>query len=164
MGQEQGERPSSHEYYMGIAEAVRRRAECVGYKIGAIIVSPENRVISTGYNGTPEGMDNCPDGCIRCKKRGEGGTFKSGEAYDLCICVHAEQNAVLSAARLGIAVKGATMYTTMTPCFGCAKELLQAGIRKVYYRDEWSHPRINDDADLRDQYKRLLGELHCQKV
>ena len=112
-------------------------------------------------------MDNCPDGCIRCKKRAtaaDGEGFKSGEAYDLCICVHAEQNAILSAAKLGISVNNATLYTTMTPCFGCAKELLQAGIRKVYYHDEWTHPRINDDADLRDQYKRLLGELHCQKV
>ena len=89
----------------------------------------DNRIISTGYNGTPENMVNCLDGgCYRCANRDK--SYKSGEAYDLCICVHAEQNAILAAARFGISTAGSTMYTTMRPCFGCAKEMLQAQVRE----------------------------------
>jgi Cytidine and deoxycytidylate deaminase zinc-binding region len=61
-------------------------------------------------------------GCYRCANRDK--SYKSGEAYDLCICVHTEQNAILAAARFGISTAGRTMYTTMRPCFGCAKEML----------------------------------------
>ena len=74
--------------------------------------------------------------------------FASGRAYDLCICVHAEQNAVLAAARFGIATEGAALYSTMRPCFGCTKELLQAGILSVYYLHEWEYP----DAEMQSSY------------
>jgi dCMP deaminase len=83
-------------------------------------------------------MKNCLDGgCLRCKNREK---FKSGTAYDLCICVHAEQNALLTAARVGIAVAGGVVYSTMQPCFGCTKEMLQAGIDRVFYVHEWVYP------------------------
>ncbi|PLX98527.1 MAG: CMP deaminase [Desulfuromonas sp.] len=134
---------------MGIAFAVREKANCTGNRVGAVIVK-ENRVISTGYNGVPEGMENCLDGgCLRCSN--PGGQFASGQGYDLCICVHAEQNALLSAARFGIAVEGATLYTTMQPCFGCAKELAQAHVKSVVYL----HPWVPSDADpVMDQHKK----------
>src|SRR6266487_1322255 len=99
-------------YFMGIAMAVRRRANCMGNRIGAVVVL-NGRIISTGYNGTPEDMPNCEEGgCHRCANRDK---YPSGTAYDLCICVHAEQNAILSAARFGIAIEGSTLYTTMRP-------------------------------------------------
>src|SRR4051812_41147514 len=111
------------DYFMGIALAVRRRANCLGRRVGAIVVL-EGRIISTGYNGTPEGMTNCLDGgCHRCSHRD---AYPSGTGYDLCICVHAEQNALLAAARFGIGVEGATVYSTTRPCFNCTKEMLQA--------------------------------------
>jgi len=133
--------PDSDTYYMGIAFAVREKANCTGNRVGAVIVK-ENRVISTGYNGVPEGMTNCLDGgCLRC--RNPQGQFRSGTGYDLCICVHAEQNALLSAARFGISVQDATLYTTMQPCFGCAKEMLQAKIQRVLY----VHPWMPSDPD-----------------
>ena len=77
------------EYYMNIAIAVRARANCIGNRVGALLV--QNRhIISTGYNGTPHGTTNCTDGgCHRCVHRDE---YESGKDYDLCICVHAEQN------------------------------------------------------------------------
>ena len=79
------------EYYMNIAFAVREKANCSGNRVGAVIVK-DNRVISTGYNGVPEGMPNCSDGgCLRC--RNTDGMFPSGSGYDLCICVHAEASA-----------------------------------------------------------------------
>ena len=102
-------RVSPEDYFMGIAMAVRRRANCHGNRVGAIVVL-DGRIISTGYNGTPANMPNCLDGgCHRCANREQ---YPSGTGYDLCICVHAEQNALLAAARFGIAVAGATMYTT----------------------------------------------------
>jgi dCMP deaminase len=132
-------RENRHKYFMNIALAVRLRANCRGNRVGAVIVL-NNRIISSGYNGTPENMPNCLDGgCYRCANRDK--TYKSGEAYDLCICVHAEQNAILAAARFGIAIEGSTMYTSLRPCFGCAKEMLQARIQTVYYLDEWSPQR-----------------------
>lgn len=141
-------------YYMQIAMAVRERADCIGQKVGAVIVF-KNRIISTGYNGTPAGMKNCSDGgCNRCAKRGQ--EYKPGTAYDLCICVHAEQNALLSAARFGISVEGATIYTTTQPCFGCLKEMLQAGIDTVYFRNLWTADR----SQLQEQqYKALQNKF-----
>jgi dCMP deaminase len=130
-------RPDSDSYFMGIAMAVRARADCLGNRVGAIIVR-DRRIVSTGYNGTPDNMTNCTDGgCHRCANRAD---YPSGTGYDLCICVHAEQNALLSAARFGIPVEGGVVYTTMRPCFGCTKELLQAKIRAVYFIHDWSHP------------------------
>jgi dCMP deaminase len=121
--------PSDDDYYMGVALAVRRKANCTGNRVAAVIVRGK-RVIATGYNGVPEGMTNCLDGgCLRCSNPNK--QFPSGTGYDLCICVHAEQNALLSAARFGISVEGAHLYSTMQPCFGCTKELVQAKIAKV---------------------------------
>ncbi|MFQ5915979.1 MAG: cytidine/deoxycytidylate deaminase family protein [Nitrospinota bacterium] len=145
-------RPAMPEYFMEIAMKVRKRADCLGNKVGAVLVR-EDRVISTGYNGTPENVKNCTaGGCERCARRNE---FGSGKGYDLCICVHAEQNALLSAARLGISVKDAVFYTTLKPCFNCLKEMAQAKISAVYYLHEWKAP----DADFQKQYDVLEGRI-----
>lgn len=151
-------------YYMGIAMAVRDKANCTGNRVGAVIVR-ENRVISTGYNGTPEGMKNCNDGgCLRCNSARH--RFESGTGYDLCICVHAEQNALLSAARFGVSVDQACMYTTMQPCFGCLKELVQANLKKVFYLHSWipSHPDPELDQKVRDEYAKLEARLHLKRL
>ena len=140
------------DYLMGIAVAVRARANCTGQRVGSVIVQ-DGRIISTGYNGTPRDMTNCEDGgCQRCSHRAE---FVSGTGYDLCICVHAEQNALLAAARFGISVDGATFYTTTRPCFGCTKEMLQAGIARVYFIHDWVYP----DERMRAEYERLQTKL-----
>ncbi len=151
--------PDNDTYYMGIAVAVRERANCTGNRVGAVIVK-NNRVISTGYNGVPEGMQNCLDGgCLRCTN--PGGKFRSGVGYDLCICVHAEQNALLSAARFGIAVEGATIYTTMQPCFGCAKELKQAKIQHVVYCHSWTPSDAEPEMDLKKkaEYEKITATM-----
>jgi dCMP deaminase len=136
------------EYYMGIALAVRERANCLKSKVGAVLVL-EDRVVSTGCNGTPQGMRNCEDGgCRRCSS---GEDYAPGEGYDVCICVHAEQNCLLAAARFGIAVAGSLLYTTMRPCFGCLKELLQAGVQGIYYLYEWHYP----GGEFATQYQAL---------
>lgn len=134
---------------MGIALAVRARANCTGRRVGAIIVR-EGRILSTGYNGTPSAMLNCDDGgCERCANPQ---AYASGEGYDLCICVHAEQNTLLAAARFGVAVDGCSLYTTLQPCFGCLKETLQANVREVCYLHTW-------ESRFGDQYAALVDRL-----
>ncbi|MDE3096357.1 MAG: dCMP deaminase family protein [Chloroflexota bacterium] len=134
---------------MRIALAVRSRANCTGRRVGAVIVR-DGRILSTGYNGTPSKMRNCEEGgCRRCA---HPEAYASGEGYDVCICVHAEQNALLAAARFGVAVAGCTMYTTLQPCFGCLKELLQADVREVCYLQPW-------ESRFADVYGALVERL-----
>jgi dCMP deaminase len=150
-------RPGFDDYYMGIALAVRRRANCRGSRVGALVVV-DGRIVSTGYNGTPEKMPNCLDGgCDRCARRGE---FAPGTAYDLCICVHAEQNVLLAAARFGISVAGGTLYTTLQPCFGCLKEMLQAKVRRCVYLHPWAHPDPRVAAEYEKIQSRIPDGLH----
>ena len=98
-------------------------------------------------------MTNCNQGgCYRCA---HPDMYEPGKGYDVCICVHAEQNALLAAARFGIAVEGALIYTTLRPCFGCSKELLQARVAGVRYLHEWSHP----DPDLQAEYEKVQARF-----
>lgn len=141
-------------YYMLVTLAVRERANCKGKKVGAIIVK-NNRIIGTGYNGTPEDMKNCEDGgCVRCEKY-----RNAGELYDKCICVHAEQNALVSAARFGHGIENSIMYTTLQPCFSCLKELLQAKVETIYYLYDLlpTTPKDEKEKDFLDQYHILLN-------
>lgn len=156
--------PDTDTYFMGIAIAVREKANCTGNRVGAVLVMG-NRVISTGYNGVPEGMKNCLDGgCLRCRNPEE--RFPSGVGYDLCICVHAEQNALLAAARFGISVQGATLYTTMQPCFGCAKELLQAHVKHIVYMHSWSPSDADPvmDGQKKREYKKIITRLDTRQL
>lgn len=149
-------RPGSEEYFMRIAMAVRARADCTGNRVGALIVK-DRRIVATGYNGTPENFPNCTEGgCHRCAHRKD---YPAGTGYDLCVCVHAEQNALLAAARFGIAVEGGSMYTTMRPCFGCTKEMLQARIAAVFYLHDWSHPELDRQAQYQQLQARFVGGI-----
>ena len=129
------QRPSWDEYFMNIAYETARRSNCLRRQIGAVLVR-DRRIISTGYNGTPLGVKNCFEGgCKRCSS-----DVASGQAYDTCICVHAEQNAIVLAARNGISTDGCMLYTTLRPCFGCVKESIQAGIVEVVYAEDYQYP------------------------
>ena len=144
---------------MLMAVAARQRAECLGRHVGAVLVR-DGRTIATGYNGTPRGFARCNEeerGCHRCA---DPNRYPSGSAYDVCICVHAEQNALLQAARLGPSTDGAHCYTTLRPCFGCLKELRQAGVTTVRFLNPWE-PR---EAAERDAYHALLEELGRHEV
>lgn len=120
------QRMSFDEYFMKIAYLVADRSTCLSRKVGAVVVR-DNHIISTGYNGAPKGVIHCLDtGCIR-KERG----IPSGERLDICKAVHAEQNAIIEAAYNGVSTKGASIYVTVTPCFTCAKMLINAGIKEI---------------------------------
>lgn len=164
-------------YYMAIAHAVRGDphdnsldrvgAKCLGTKVGAVLVRGGtdddplgDRIISTGYNGTPSGHEpNClAGGCRRCKLRHDDPDLQ-GLNLDTCICVHAEQNALLTAARFGTTVAGATLYTTYKPCFTCLKESIQAGVERIVYQQPY---QTLDDPDLQEQYEALVALLRAR--
>ncbi len=129
-------RPTWDEYFMELALVVAKRSTCLRQKVGAIIVK-DKRILATGYNGAPSGMAHCLDiGCLREKMK-----IPSGERQELCRGLHAEQNAIIQAAKFGISIEGATMYTTHCPCITCAKMIINAGINKVVYGKEYADKR-----------------------
>ncbi len=126
-------RPSWDEYFMNIAQVVSLRGNCIKRKVAAIIVK-DNRVISTGYNGTPRGITNCNEGgCPRCNELDE-----SGKDLDECICAHAEENAIAQASYHGASLKDATLYTTYSPCLRCTKLIINSGVAEVVYNQAYS--------------------------
>jgi dCMP deaminase len=118
---------------MELADTISGWASCYkpDRKIGAVIVR-NKRIVTTGYNGAPAGIKTCVERgeCLR-QKLG----IASGTRAELCYAVHAEQNAIIQAARLGSSIDGATLYCTHQPCVLCAKMIVNAGIRRVVYRE-----------------------------
>ncbi len=111
------------------------RSTCVRRHVGAVVVK-DRMVLSTGYNDTPRGLPNCGDGgCARCTSE-----VPSGQALDTCLCLHAEQNAIIQAAYHGVAIAGATIYTTHQPCLTCAKMIVNVGIRRIVFAGEYPDP------------------------
>lgn len=114
------------QYFMDIAKVVAKRSTCLHRQVGALIVKGK-QIISTGYNGAPSGLPHCKT-CARSI---------SGQNMELCRGTHAEQNAINFAARYGISIEGATLYTTHFPCSWCAKSIINSGIVKVVYGEDY---------------------------
>jgi dCMP deaminase len=120
------------------SEIAKLRSNCVTRHIGAVIVK-DNRQIATGYNGTPPGIKNCFEGgCSRCMARMRG-EIESGELLDRCMCTHAEANAIMQCALFGNAgsTRGASLYSTFTPCIECSKMAISVGIKKIIVLAEY---------------------------
>jgi dCMP deaminase len=125
-------RPGWDQYFMNIAKVAASRSNCLKRKVAAIIVR-EKRIISTGYNGTPRGTQNCNEGgCPRCNNLATSGTN-----LDECLCSHGEENAIVQAAYHGVPLTGATIYSTFAPCLMCAKMIINSGIREVVYNKDY---------------------------
>jgi len=125
-------RPNWDEYFMEIARVVSLRSNCMKRKVAAVVVL-DKRIISTGYNGTPRGTKNCNEGgCPRCNHFGP-----TGEKLEDCLCSHAEENAIVQAAYHGVSIKGATLYSTYSPCLMCTKMIINSGIREVVYNESY---------------------------
>ena len=126
--------------FMDMAEQVATWSSCFkpDRHVGAVIVK-DKRILTTGYNGASSGIKSCTEKgeCIRIKL-----CIPSGTRHELCYAVHAEQNAIIQAAKLGVSVDGATLYCTHQPCVICAKMIINAGIKRVIYKygypDEFS--------------------------
>jgi len=121
---------------------VAARATCLRLHVGAIIVSPDGHILSTGYNGAPKGMEHCQT-CLRMEKN-----ISHGQNYEICRSVHAEQNAIIQAAVNGVSVKGATLYCTHKPCYICAKMIVNAEIAKVFVSNRLD---IKDGEEILEQ-------------
>lgn len=176
-------RPSKEEYYLSIAEKLTERATCRGFHAGALIVK-DDQIISTGYNGAPRKTQDCYErgSCLRRILK-----IPSGTRYELCRSVHAEQNAIINAARAGVSILGGDMYlfgykahnggrelTGALPCYICKKMLINAGLNRIVcckkgggYRifkvkdwvKNWQKYDLNDDPDHFD----MLGITYEDK-
>ena len=126
------ERPSWDEYFMTLAKQVATRTTCIRRAVGCVLVR-DKRIIATGYNGAPTGLRHCAEtGCIRQKL-----DVPSGERHELCRALHAEQNALIQAARYGLPVDDSTIYITTQPCVVCAKMLINAGVKEIVYANPY---------------------------
>lgn len=115
-------RPDWEYYFMDIAGRVALRSTCPRRSVGAVIVK-QKRILATGYNGAPSGMDHCTDvGCLMV----DGHCVRT---------LHAEQNAILQAAQFGVSTQGAEIFTTSSPCLNCAKMIINAGITRVWFQE-----------------------------
>ena len=124
------ERPTWDEYFMQITDLVATRSTCLRRKVGAILVR-DRQILSTGYNGAPAGLAHCLEvGCLR-----EQENVPSGQRHEMCRAIHAEQNAIIQAARHGVSIEGAILYTTHQPCVICTKMLINVSVKKIYYRE-----------------------------
>jgi dCMP deaminase len=121
------QRPSWDEYFLELTEMVGMRGTCDRGRSGCIIVK-DKRILATGYVGSPIG-------CCHCDEVGhEMHTVRHDDGHESRHCIrtaHAEQNAVANAARFGVALEGSTIYVHMTPCYTCAKMIINAGIKRV---------------------------------
>jgi dCMP deaminase len=125
-------RISFDEYFMEITKLVAKRSTCIRRQVGAIAVK-DKTIVSTGYNGAPSGTSHCGEvGCIRDRLK-----IPSGERHELCKAVHAEQNVIIQAAKNGVSVKCATMYTWYYPCSICTKMIINAGFKEVIYVEDY---------------------------
>jgi dCMP deaminase len=168
------DRPSWDEYFLNLARDVSERATCMSTIFGAIIVK-DKRILSTGYNGAPRKTKDCWErgNCLRRELN-----IPSGHRYELCRSVHAEQNAIINAARAGVSVEGADLYLfgkriwngdnsliDIAPCFICKKIIINAGISRVIcstkeggikishvsdWAEEWKKKDLIDDMDVYD--------------
>ena len=151
------ERPSWDNYFMEIARTVSKRSTCLHRQIGAVLVK-DKRILSTGYNGAPKGLEHCIDRG-QCRKE-ELGLPDKGHgviADDTCVAVHAEANAIVQAAVHGTSTEGATVYCTTCGCSGCAKMLINAGIKKFVY--EVGYPYNEPDKNTIRYFKEAGVEV-----
>ncbi|KAF2802004.1 uncharacterized protein BDZ99DRAFT_402452 [Mytilinidion resinicola] len=127
-------RPSWDQYFMQLADLAAHRSNCMKRRVGCVLVR-EKRVISTGYNGTPRGLRNCNEGGCTCTRCNEGS--HAGADLGTCLCLHAEENALLEAGRDRIR-EDSILYCNTCPCLTCTVKITQVGISEVVYNQAYS--------------------------
>lgn len=151
-------RPTWDQYFIDITHLVATRSTCLRRQVGALLVKDRN-ILATGYNGTPSGIRHCEEtGCLREQLK-----VPSGERHELCRGLHAEQNAIIQAARHGININGSTLYCTTMPCIICTKMLINAGILRIVYdegyADELAREMVTEAGIDVARFDRETGEL-----
>src|SRR5579872_5482114 len=149
-------RPSFDDIYMDLAKNLAERSHCVKIKVGAVLTK-DTRIVSLGYNGPPAGTYNCDEkwpeeGCPRDSKG------------SCSLALHAEQNAILYAAKNKITLEEATLYITLSPCIACARIIFTTGIKKVYYLNSYAEFKgIKTDEGI-EFLKKFGVEVHKYKA
>ncbi|HUT74664.1 MAG TPA: dCMP deaminase family protein [Armatimonadota bacterium] len=151
-------RPEWDEYFMLLAKLAAIRSTCLSRPAGAVIVL-DRQVLATGYNGSMPGVAHCTDKGV-CFRRSAGAG--ENDKYDICRAIHAEANAIAQAARRGVSIEGATVYTTLAPCFVCTKLMASARIRRVVYEHEYESP----DRERDEIWRRALDDagIECAQL
>ncbi|HOZ48969.1 MAG TPA: cytidine/deoxycytidylate deaminase family protein [Candidatus Hydrogenedentes bacterium] len=143
-------RPSWDEYFMEVANAIAKRATCDRGRSGCVIAR-DKRILVTGYVGSPSGLPHCDDVGHQMKKV----IHEDGSITHHCVrTVHAEQNAICQAAKLGVAIAGATLYCKMTPCRVCAMIIINCGIARVVCEHKY-----HDGAESEEMFRKAGVEL-----
>lgn len=141
---------------MALAVETASRCNCMKTHVGAVFLF-DGRIRAAGYNGTVEGYKDCfKGGCPRCRDL----SVNRAEKLDHCICVHAEENALVAAARHGIPLGKTECYVTHEPCLSCTKLLIQARIKRVVYLLPYEHPGTDQNKSrksMRDYSKKKKG-------
>lgn len=144
--------------FMELTKVIATWSSCYNEnrQVGAVIVQ-NKRIITTGYNGAPSGIESCKDKgyCMRRQMN-----IQSGTRHELCYAIHAEQNAIIQAAKIGVSINGATLYCTHQPCVICAKMIVNSGISRVVYEqgypDEFAMQIFKEAGTVVEKYDPLL--------
>ncbi len=145
------DRSSWDQYFMDIATQVATRATCDRKHVGAVLVR-DRTILSTGYNGSIRGLPHCDE---------VGHMMENGH----CVAtVHAEANAIIQAAKNGVGIDGATMYTTASPCWPCFKLIANSGCRRIVFSEFYRDPRIFEFASRLGIELTALGEAAAQAL
>ena len=140
-------RKSWDQYFMDMAKVAASRSTCLRRQVGAVAVSPDNRILGTAYNGALPGTPHCEEtGCLRQQMN-----IPSGERQEICRAQHAEANICNIAARYGIPLEGATIYVTNQPCVTCMKAIITSGIKRIVFEGEYPDAfavRIAEEAGI----------------
>ena len=157
-------RPSWDDYFMEVAHAISKRATCDRGKSGCVIARDRQLIVS-GYVGSPTGFPHCDEAGHQIKKV----THENGEVTEHCMrTVHAEQNAICQAAKIGVSIAGATIYTRMTPCRTCAMLIINCGIKRVVcerkYHEGESSEKMFKEVGIEIVYKHNEHQQYTNKT
>lgn len=146
---------SFDDIYMELAQNLAHKSHCVKIKVGAVLTQ-DTRIISLGYNGPPAGTHNCDEewAIMGCPRDSKGGCS---------LAIHAEQNAILYAAKSKVTIEGATLYVTLSPCLACARIIYTIGIKKVLFLHSYAHYK-GIEKDEGTEFLRKFGVLTEQYV
>lgn len=142
--------------FITMANNAARRSNCIRRDVGAVIVR-EGEILATGWNGVSENHKDCGEaGCPRCINGGD-----TGSGYEECICIHAEQRAIADAAKRGITTRDSILYVNLRPCLQCLAISMAAGVREVYFSEDWTVPESIEKVyrALSDQF-----DIFCHLV
>jgi dCMP deaminase len=142
-----------HKIFMQTALLMSEMSKCVSYKVGAILVK-DNRIISTGYNGTPAGYINCNEKFTDYSIDQREEHHKFSETFE----IHAELNAILSAAKNGLSTNECTLYCTLQPCNDCLKMICNTGIKTIYYNKPY------DKSSITPEVLNMLNKCNVQLI